>query len=194
MSAPPGHGGFFEARVASVDAKFGLWFNLPVESVAYVAIGSNLGDRELNLLMAVAELGKIAGCKVTALSNFYETTPVGMPAGTPSFYNAVARLNVTIDPAVLLAELQRIERERFGRRVSAQPESRKMDLDILFYDQLVLEDENLTVPHPRLSQRRFVLTPLAEIAPQLRHPVSGLTVTELLNALESEETVKRLVQ
>jgi 2-amino-4-hydroxy-6-hydroxymethyldihydropteridine diphosphokinase len=163
-----------------------------VEFDAYIAIGSNLGDRELNLLMAVAELGKIAGCRVTGLSSFYETTPVGMPADSQSFYNAVARLKVTLTPHQLLTELQRIEREKFGRKPSKSPESRRMDLDLLLFDQLQINEPDLILPHPRMSQRRFVLQPLADIAPDLVHPVLGETVATLFKQLSGDEKVTLL--
>lgn len=160
-----------------------------METDAYIALGSNLGDRELNLLRAVAELGKIPGCRVTALSRFYETSPVGMPAETPVFYNGVARLSTTLSAHGLLQELQRIEREQFGRATSSQPVSRRMDLDLLLYGTEQLETPELILPHPRMAVRRFVLTPLSEIATSLLVPGSNRTVTELLAGLKSDDRV-----
>jgi 2-amino-4-hydroxy-6-hydroxymethyldihydropteridine diphosphokinase len=163
-----------------------------VETEAYIALGSNLGDRELNLLRAVSELGRLPGCRVTALSRFYETSPVGMPDDTPAFLNGALRLTTELEPHDLLAELQRIEQQVFGRSASARPVSRRMDLDLLLYGHLVLTEPELTVPHPRLTQRRFVLQPLAEIAPDLVEPLTGQTISSLLAGLQSEERVSPL--
>lgn len=164
-----------------------------METEAYIALGSNLGDRELNLLRAIAELGRITGSRVTALSSFYETAPIGMPEGTPAFYNAVVRLSTAISsPLELLKELQRIEKEIFGRAASAFPASRRMDLDLLLFGSQTLETAALTLPHPRMTQRRFVLTPLLEIAPELADPASGTLLKKLLAALSPDQQVRRL--
>jgi 2-amino-4-hydroxy-6-hydroxymethyldihydropteridine diphosphokinase len=160
-----------------------------VETDAYIALGSNLGDRELNLLRAVTELGKITGCRVTGLSRFYETSPVGMPAGTPSFYNGVARVATTRTPYDLLHALKRIERKIFGRTPTTEPQSRQLDLDLLLYGTERLATPELTLPHPRMVTRRFVLLPLADIAADLREPFSNRTITELLADLTSDEQV-----
>lgn len=163
-----------------------------METEAYIALGSNLGDRELNLLRAVAELGRIRESRVTALSSFYETTPVGMPEGTPSFYNAVARLSTAVSsPQELLQELQRIETQVFGRAPSAMPASRRMDLDLLLFGSLTMETAELTLPHPRMTQRRFVLVPLLEIAPELAGPAGGL-LKDYLTALPAGQQVRLL--
>lgn len=163
-----------------------------METDAYIALGSNLGDRELNLLRAVSELGRLPGCRVTALSRFFETTPVGMPDGTPAFLNAVLKLTTACGPRQLLNELLRIEQLVFGRTASTTPVSRRMDLDLLLYGDQVLHTPDLTVPHPRLALRRFVLQPLSEIAPDLVEPLSGKTISSLLAGLQSEERVTPL--
>ena len=163
-----------------------------METDAYIALGSNLGDRELNLLRAVAELGRLVGCRVTALSRFYETSPVGMPDGTPSFFNAVLRLSTSLGIRELHDRMQRIERELFGRVATGRTESRRMDLDLLLFGDQQLDLPELTVPHPRMTQRRFVLQPLAEIAPELLEPVTGRNIADLLAALESGEQVRLL--
>lgn len=171
-------------------AEYGLI--LFVETEAYIALGSNLGDRELNLLRAVSELGRLAGCRVTALSRFYETAPVGMPAETPAFLNGALRLTTELGPRDLLQELQRIEQQVFGRTASPTACSRRMDLDLLLFGQQVLTEPELTVPHPRMLQRRFVLQPLADIAPQAVEPLTGRTISELLANLPSDERVTPL--
>lgn len=163
-----------------------------METEAYIALGSNLGDRELNLLRAVSELGRLPGCRVTALSRFYETSPVGMPAETPPFLNGALRVTTEFTPRALLGELQRIEREVFGRAASPTAISRRMDLDLLLFGQLVLTEPDLTVPHPRMAKRRFVLQPLAEIAAAVVEPVSGRTIGDLLAGLQSDERVTPL--
>lgn len=163
-----------------------------VETDAYIALGSNLGDRELNLLRAVSELGKLPGSRVTALSRFYETSPVGMPDGTPSFYNGVARITTTLTAVELLKELQRIERETFGRTPAALPQSRRMDLDLLLYGVAEQQSIELTIPHPRMMLRRFVLAPLADIAGNLQPPGADQTIADLLAGLSSDEQVRLL--
>jgi 2-amino-4-hydroxy-6-hydroxymethyldihydropteridine diphosphokinase len=154
-------------------------------------MGTNLGDRELKLLLAVGELGKLPGTRVTALSSFYETEPVG---GVPqdNFYNAAARIATTLEPLALLYQLKRIEVEIFHRVPSGHWGPRSMDLDLLLYGDLVLDGDRLTIPHPRLAERRFALQPLADIAPSLVHPSLGRSIADLLASLTSTETVVRI--
>jgi len=159
-----------------------------VEECAYIGLGSNLGDRELRLLMAVAELGKLPGTRVTALSRFYETEPVGGVA-QDNFYNAAARISTSLPPLELLSELKRVEVEVFKRKPSGHWGPRSMDLDILLYGDLVLENDALIIPHPRLHERRFVLQPLADLAPSLVHPFLGRSIAELLASLATTEKV-----
>lgn len=150
-----------------------------------------MGDRELNLLRAVAEIGSIPDVRITALSGFYDTEPVS-PVPQDPFINAVLRCEVSMRPYQLLDELQRIETEVFRRKRDVPQGPRTMDLDILFFDDLVISDVRLTIPHPRLHQRRFVLVPLCEIAPDLVHPLICSSVKEILESLPGEERVVRV--
>ncbi|MDD2309761.1 MAG: 2-amino-4-hydroxy-6-hydroxymethyldihydropteridine diphosphokinase [Desulfuromonadaceae bacterium] len=163
-----------------------------METEAYIALGSNLGNRELNLLRAVAEVGRVPDCRVTALSSFYETSPVGN-VNQDSFYNAVLRISTRLDARSLLTRLLRIENEAFKRIRTIPQGPRSMDLDLLLYGDSTINEEDLVVPHPRLAERRFVLQPLCEIAPDLLHPLTGKSMREILAALKSDETVVKLL-
>jgi 2-amino-4-hydroxy-6-hydroxymethyldihydropteridine diphosphokinase len=150
-----------------------------------------MGDRELNLLRAVAEIGRLPDCKVTGLSPFYETSPVGV-TDQPTFYNAALRLHTALPPLELLERLLRIETDVFGRTRSVHWGPRRIDLDLLLHGETIISDDRLKLPHPRMAERRFVLQPLFDIAPDLRHPLMGCTIAELLAALQSDEIVTRI--
>lgn len=158
---------------------------------AYIALGSNLGDRELNLLRAVAEIGRLPDSKVTGLSSFYETSPVG-DIDQPLFYNAVLRLHTALLPHVLLERLLRIEADIFGRTRTGCLAPRRMDLDLLLHGGASISDNRLTVPHPRMTERRFVLQPLCDIAPDLVLPTIGTSVAEALASLKTDETITKI--
>jgi 2-amino-4-hydroxy-6-hydroxymethyldihydropteridine diphosphokinase len=148
--------------------------------LAAVALGSNLGDRESHLRYACDRLASL----FTNLrkSSVRETEPVDAPGVQNRFLNAAAVGETTLSAADLLAALLTIERER-GRERPFTNAPRTLDLDLILFDDAVIETPSLTVPHPRFRERRFVLEPLAEIAPGMRDPVSGKTVKELLAAL-----------
>jgi len=162
---------------------------------AYVALGSNVGDREGNLRAALQHLGATPRVEALRCSSLYETAPVGGPAQR-NYVNAVAAVDTDLSPEQLMAAMLRIE-QRLGRERTERWGPRTMDLDLLLYDDIVAQTPDLTVPHPRMHERRFVLEPLVEIAPRARHPILCRTATELLQALPEarvEAWVRRLSQ
>jgi 2-amino-4-hydroxy-6-hydroxymethyldihydropteridine diphosphokinase len=162
-----------------------------MESAVFIALGSNQGDRERHLLLGVAEVGKLPGTKIAALSSFYDTESVG-PVRQGDFLNAVARLETTLSPQELLRQLQQIETGIFQRKREVPNGPRPMDLDILFYGSLILHEPGLIIPHPRLHERRFVLEPLAEIAPDFIHPGLQRNVKALLRSVKTTERVTKI--
>ncbi len=155
---------------------------------AYIGVGSNQGNRIECCNKAVAALTKFAVIRL--VSPLYETEPVGV-IDQPDFINCVAEIGTRLGPYELLSKLLDIENE-LGRKRVSHSDPRAIDLDLLFYEDLVIQDDKLTVPHPRAHLRRFVLEPLCEIAPDLIHPVLGVTVSKLLHDLEDYKRVERL--
>jgi len=145
--------------------------------LAYIALGSNLGDREQTLRSAVAALGEEPGIRVAAVSSLIDTAPVGV-VDQPRFLNGVVELETELSARGLLSVLRMIER-RFGRRREATTPHgpRTLDLDLLLYGDEVIDEPGLRVPHPRLHEREFVLGPLAELAPGLEVPGKGRVET-----------------
>jgi 3-oxoacyl-[acyl-carrier protein] reductase len=153
--------------------------------IAYIALGSNLGDRAGTLLAAVRELNATPGIRVARLSTFHDTAPVGGPADQPRFLNAAAELTTTLGPEELLSALLAVE-QKFGRIRREKDGPRTLDLDLLLYEDLVQTDLDPIVPHPRMRARRFVLKPLAEVAGAVVVPGMGKTVRQLLADLGPE--------
>ena len=153
-------------------------------SRVFIGVGSNEGDRLQHISNAVKALGATAGVAVTQMATIIETEPIGGPPQGP-YLNTVVELETAVSPADLLKTLKAIE-QRLGRKPSAERWGpRPIDLDLLLYDDRVIETSDLTVPHPRLHERRFVLEPLAQLAPQVIHPLVNQTIGELLTTLSS---------
>ena len=148
-------------------------------ATAYIAMGANLGDRGETLRQAAHRLTALG--RIAAVSSLYETEPIGYVA-QPSFLNAVVAMETTLAPADILAALLDIERD-LGRTRTFPNAPRTLDLDLLLVDDTVLTGDELTLPHPRLHERSFVLTPLAEIAPEMMHPILRRSISDLLFTL-----------
>jgi 2-amino-4-hydroxy-6-hydroxymethyldihydropteridine diphosphokinase len=148
--------------------------------VGYIALGSNVGDRGETLLSAVRMLGAHPNVQVQRVSQFFATESVGGPSDQPAYLNAAVQIATDLTPQELLAVLHEIE-HALGRDRAAEQRwgPRTCDLDILLLGELVMDTEELTIPHPRMHERSFVLDPLASIAPEAVHPVLGKTIAEL---------------
>jgi 2-amino-4-hydroxy-6-hydroxymethyldihydropteridine diphosphokinase len=158
-----------------------------VKKVVYLSLGSNVGDRAANLHTAIEKIKTIGD--VRAVSAFYETEPVEMTA-QPWFLNCVVKLETEKMPRQLIAAILNLEQE-MGRQRKQFKGPRSIDIDILLFGSSIVEIKGLTIPHPRMHERRFVLEPLAEIAPDARHPALKRTARELRDSLSPGQTVKR---
>ncbi len=152
-------------------------------SLIYLALGTNLGDRFANLRSAIESFSP--ELRVTQESTIYETPPWGY-TDQPAFLNMVIEAETSLNPRALLTYLKKQEDE-LGRIKNFRNGPRQIDLDILFYDNLVMDEEKLTIPHPRLHERAFVLVPLADIAPEFVHPLLGKRVIKLLQDVDVSE-------
>ncbi|MCK6439108.1 MAG: 2-amino-4-hydroxy-6-hydroxymethyldihydropteridine diphosphokinase [Planctomycetes bacterium] len=152
--------------------------------IAYIGLGSNLGDRAANLRSALTRIGNIPNTSLIASSPFLETPPVDCPPGSPDFLNAVCGAETSLDAHELMMELLRIEHDMGRRRADAWHAPRIIDLDLLLLGDVVIDTPEVIVPHPRMHERTFVLVPLAQVAPEARHPVMKKTAQDLLASLE----------
>lgn len=163
------------------------------EHTAYLGLGSNLDDRVALLGAAVSRLrALVPALRVVAVSSLYDTAPQ-LVTEQPRFLNLVAEVRTTLDPEALLRAAKRIEAD-LGRVPGQRYGPRRIDVDILLYDDLVYQSDDLTIPHPRLAERAFALLPLAELAPERMHPVLGLSVGALAQARaeEADQNVRRV--
>lgn len=150
---------------------------------AFLSLGSNVGDREANLHNALERI-EAAGIHVLRRSSIYETEPQNLP-DQPWFLNLVVEVETELFPRLLLARIQAIELG-MGRRRDVPKGPRTIDIDILLFGDFVIATRELQVPHPRMAERRFVLEPLAELAPDLIHPETGKTVREMLSDTQAQ--------
>ena len=158
--------------------------------LAYVALGANLGEAETTVRAAIAALGRLPGTQLVAASSLYRTAPLEVPEPQPDYINAVARLATTLTPHALLDELLALQ-ARFGRVRPYRWAPRALDLDLLLYGDVVLDTPRLTLPHPRLHRRAFVLEPLLELDSFLEAP--GLGPLSAWRARLSDQDVERLL-
>ena len=157
-----------------------------MHKTVYLSLGSNVGNREANLEDAISRLGQMGN--VVAVSSFYETEPVEVTS-QPWFLNCAVKFDTEKMPKQLLKGILDLERE-MGRRRTQNKGPRNIDIDILLFGSSIVETKGLTVPHPALHERRFVLEPLAEIAPEVRHPVFKKTIREMRDALPAGQAVR----
>ncbi|HWV56397.1 MAG TPA: 2-amino-4-hydroxy-6-hydroxymethyldihydropteridine diphosphokinase [Longimicrobiales bacterium] len=147
-------------------------------AIAYLGLGSNIGDRRRNLRRALARLGAFA--TIEAVSSVYESEPVGIRE-QPDFWNLVVRVSTDLAPRALLERVREIERQ-LGRVEAIRNAPRTLDIDLLLYDDLVIREPDFEVPHPRMLDRAFVMLPLAELDPERIHPVTGRSIRNQLGA------------
>lgn len=161
------------------------------KSRVFLALGGNLGNPQLAFTVACAALSEHPRINLLAASSLYRTPPLGGPSGQPDYLNAVIEVSTELSPQELLDFCRQIENAA-GRTRGIRWDARTLDIDLLFYDQLLFATPELSLPHPRLQQRHFVLLPLAELAADFTHPGMQQTVAELLAALPAAQGITRL--
>lgn len=157
---------------------------------AYISLGSNLGERFKNIDMAINAISRLEGTTVSRRSSFYKTAPVGI-TDQPDFLNIAARIETILTPEALLAAIKEIEKN-LGRRKTVRWGPREIDIDIIFYGDKIISLQGLDIPHTEMEGRRFVLEPLAEIAGDAVHPVSGKSVEDMLELLPQNNLVVKV--
>jgi 2-amino-4-hydroxy-6-hydroxymethyldihydropteridine diphosphokinase len=161
-----------------------------VNRTVYLSLGSNLGDRAGNLAQAIKRLGTLGS--VIAQSSVYETEPVEVESDQPWYLNCAVAMTTNLDAEVFLHDVLAIE-QHMGRQRSGYKVPRSIDIDVIFFGNEIIHSEDLSVPHPAMHRRRFVLDPLAEIAPELQHPILKQTMRQLRDKLPAHAgTVRRI--
>ena len=158
---------------------------------AYIGVGSNQGDKERNCRRAVSRIGTFPETRVRQVSSWFATEPWGAPSGE-WYVNGAVAIDTGLEPDKLLRHCQTVEREMGRPAERPRWEDRVIDLDILFHNDRVLEGPDLIIPHPELHRRRFVLAPLCEIAPELKPPLLGSSIRELLARVEDDKRVREI--
>jgi len=161
-------------------------------AIAYLSLGSNLGDRLQYLKKAIKEIEESDKISIKKISSVYETKPVGCE-NQPQFLNLVLEVQTSLGPLPLLERLLAIEKE-MGRKREEKWGSRNVDVDILLYADLIVNSDRLAIPHPRMHQRKFVLVPLAQIAPQTLHPLLKKNVKEILEGCDDNSVVNIFIE
>ena len=161
-----------------------------MKHIAYIAIGSNMGNPSDNCIEAIREISKNASIKIISKSSFYQTSPIG-PIQQEWFINSAIKINTSLTPIKLLTNLLNIE-STMGRVRKEKWGPRLIDLDLLFYDNQILNEEKITIPHPEISKRNFVLIPLCEIAENLNHPTLKKSIKTLLQESTDNAKVNKL--
>jgi len=154
---------------------------------AYIGIGSNLGHKKENYLEALSRIARIPDTRITRESSLYESEPLG--DSREWYVNGVIEIETDLNPEMLLKRFKNIERAMGRKRVRKRWGARIIDLDILLFDNVTVDKRNLKIPHPEIHKRRFVLIPLGEIAPQIVHPILGMSISELLVNVKDDKKV-----